>query len=95
MRQKLFVIEDTFQITGRGIVVTGKLKLDSPAFKAGSAVILIRPDGKEFTTKVFGIEQVKPIDYENFNWNRIGVMFENIICKEDVPIGTEIFLDEN
>ncbi len=93
MRQKLFVIEDVFKITGRGIVVTGELESDSPTFKVGSEVVLVKPDGKEFLTEVTGIEHVKPINYENFNWKRVGVMLKNIVDKEDIPIGSEGFFD--
>lgn len=92
MRQKVFTVEDCFQITGRGIVFTGELETNSPAFKAGSAIVLVRPDKTEFITEVFGIEHSKPIDYKNFNWNRIGVMFKDVNKKEDIPIGTEVFL---
>lgn len=92
MRQKLFTVEDHFQIAGRGIVLTGEIEPDSPAVKAGSEIVLFRPDGTKFITEIFGIEQIKPIDYENFNRNRIGVMFKDVNKKEEIPIGTEVFL---
>lgn len=94
MRKKLFVIEDVFQITGRGIVITGEREPDSPDFKAGSKVILIRPNGEIFMTEVIGIEWFTPIDGRKFNRNKVGVLLKNVNSKETVPIGTEVFLNE-
>jgi len=95
MREKLFTVEDHFQINGRGIVVTGQLEPDSPVFKVGSEVILVRPDGEEFVTEVIGIEHIKVINNQIFNRNRIGVLLKNINFKEDIPIGAEVFLDKS
>ena len=94
MRRKLFVIDGVFNITGRGIVVTGERESDFPAFKIGSTVVLIQPNGEEFITKIVGIDISKPIDYKTFNRNKIGVLFEDNVSKKDVPIGTELFLLE-
>ena len=94
MRQKLFIIEDRFQITGRGIVVTGEREPDSPEFKVGSEVILVRPDGEEFITEVVGIEQFTPIDNKINRRKKVGVLLKNVTAKEVVPIGTEVFLNE-
>ena len=93
MRKKLFVIEDVFNITGRGIVVTGELESDSPAFNSESKVVLVKPNGQENFSEI-SIEHIKPINYENFNWKRVGVLLKNIASKEDVLIGTKVFLDE-
>jgi translation elongation factor EF-Tu-like GTPase len=93
MRQKLFTVEDVFNLTGRGIVVAGELEQNSPIFKVGNIVLLIHPDGKELVTEIIGIEMVNPIDYENFNRKKIGVLLK-VVSKEDVPIGTEVFLND-
>ena len=92
MRQKLFVIDGVFNITGRGIVVTGEREPDFPTFKIGSTVVIIQPNGEEFVTKIVGIDISKPLDYKNFNRNKIGVLFKDNVSKKDVPIGTGVFL---
>ena len=91
MRLKLFTIDDVFDITGRGIVVTGELEPNSPSFRIGNSVVLIHPNGNELETEINGIEHVKLTDIENFDSNKIGVMFKNL-AKKDVPVGTEVFL---
>jgi translation elongation factor EF-Tu-like GTPase len=93
MRKKLFVIEDVFQITGRGIVVTGEIESDSFPHKIGSKVVLVKPSGEKLLSKVIGIDYFTPIDGRRVNRNKVGVLLDNIILKEDVPIGTEVFLD--
>ena len=94
MRKKLFVIEDVFNITGRGNVVTGEREPDSPEFRVGSKIILVRPDGEEFITEVMGIELFIPINNKISNRKYVGVLLKNVTAKEDVPIGTEVFLNE-
>ena len=86
MRQKLFVIEDIFQITGRGIIVTGELESNSPVFKIGSKIVLIRPNREKFDTEVAGF------NFSKLANNLVGVLLKNIVSKEEVPIGTEVFL---
>ncbi|MEO6589273.1 MAG: hypothetical protein ABIP06_08195 [Pyrinomonadaceae bacterium] len=81
MREKIFTVKDTFNITARGIVVTGKLKFDSPDFRIGSEIVLIRPDGRELETEISAIEQIKPITHEDFNRRKIGVIFKGVIKK--------------
>lgn len=93
MRQKLFTVEDNFRLDGRlGIVVTGELEDDSPSFKIGNAVVLVTPNGAESTTEISGIETVCRLEYENYNWRKVGIMLKDIFEKEDIPIGTEIYL---
>lgn len=92
MRQKLFTIEDTFNILGRGIIVGGELEPNSPICRIGTVVVLVLPNGNELVTEISGIEMIKPIDYETFNRNRVGIMLKDVIKKEDVPVGTEVFL---
>ncbi len=93
MRLNLFTIDDVFEITGRGIVVTGELELNSLSCKIGKAVVLVQLNGQELKTEISGIEHLKPIDVENFNWNKLGIMFKDVGKKEDVPIGTKVFLE--
>ena len=92
MRQKLFTIDDNFNIAGRGIVVTGELEPNSPSCRIGSIVVLIHPNGNELVTEINGIEQIKLTNIENFNRNKIGVMFKDV-TKKDVPVGTIVLLD--
>ncbi|MDQ3799622.1 MAG: hypothetical protein M3384_09240, partial [Acidobacteriota bacterium] len=57
---------------------------DSPAFKTGDEVILIRPDGKEIKAKIGGILMTNPSSPEDAD------VWFNGLTKEDIPIGTEV-----
>ena len=91
MRREFLTVDDVFEISGRGIVVTGNLNRNSPSCKIGNTVILVHPDGQELTTKVSGIEHIKPVNIKDFTWNKIGIMFKDVGKKDDVPIGTKVF----
>lgn len=94
MRQKLFTIEETFSFgNGKGTVAAGELEKNSPSFKPGDEVILIKPEGKEINSKITGIEMPKFLSLEARQkaQNKVGVWFESLV-KEDIPIGTEVFL---
>lgn len=94
IRQKLFTVEDNFKFSEReGIIVVGELEDNAPPSQIGSNVLLITPEGIEFPTKISGIEMPRPINFETFNWRKIGVMLKDITKKEDIPIGTEVFLN--
>lgn len=93
MREKLFTIDAALKIAGRGIIVVGELEANARSCKTGSNVWLVRPDGNELVTEVSGIERVKPLNYENFNWNQVGIMLKDVVRKEDVPVGTEVYLE--
>ena len=94
MRQKLFTIDDTFNLSGRGIVVTGELAANTPIFRIESIVVLVHPNGNELVTEISGIAMVNPVDYENFNRNKIGVLLK-VTKKEDAPVGTEVYLEKD
>lgn len=78
----LFTVEATFVITGRGLVLY-------PGFgnnmaKIGSKITLIRPDQSVIETLIRGI---------SFSENHDILVGENV-KKEDVPIGTEVWLQK-
>jgi hypothetical protein len=75
----LFIVEDIFWITGRGVVLLPGL---GPKFlRVGTAIRLIRPDGSTIDTKIRGI---------GFNEYH-DILIGEGIRKEDVPKGTEVW----
>jgi translation elongation factor EF-Tu-like GTPase len=88
MNQKLFTVEDCFKIPGRGIAITGQLEPNSPAFKIGDNIVLIRPDKTEVISEIGDIEKLQPMD---LSLKCVGVLLKNIE-KKDAPRGTEVFL---
>ena len=58
---KLSIIEDVFELFGRGVVAIPGIPLPSDrVVKAGDARLLKRPDGSELTTRVRGVEMIDP-----------------------------------
>ena len=89
MREKIFVIEDHFQIKGRGLIITGKIEKNSPELKIGAPIIVCRPDGSEVKTKIAGIEMCSPPNFE------IESILIHNLTKEDLPIGSSVFKNSN
>ena len=89
MREKIFVIEDHFEIKGRGLIITGKIEKKSSRLKIGTPIIVYRPDGSEVKTKVAGTERFRPPNFENE-----AILVHNL-TKDNLPIGSSVFIDQN
>jgi len=86
MARCLFKVEDTFLITGRGLVpIPGIVPVGEERFRAGDPILLKRPDGSELATAIGGLEMLDP------NPPPYVVIMLKGLTKEDVPIGTEIW----
>ena len=82
----LFVVEDSFLIRGRGLVlVPGIIPEGDERFRVGNPIRLKRPDGSAIDTSIGGLELVCP------NPRMDAVIMLNDLSKEDVPIGTEVW----
>lgn len=89
MEQKLFTVEDSFLVSGRGlIVVPGPLEAEFPG-PAEIPVRLKRPDG----STVFAVLSVQHFFQtpppKEYRW---GCLFKNL-PKAEVPIGTEVWYE--
>lgn len=93
MRRKLFTVDGVFNISGRGIAISGEIEPNSPSYKAGAIVVLVTPNGNELPAEISGLEHIKPLDIENFTWKKVGVMLKGVTEKKQIPIGTEVFLE--
>lgn len=80
----LFKVEDTFQITGRGLILVPGLGINAEKVMVDMHIKLKKPDNTEILTKISGIEfSVKA-----------PILLPKEIKKEDVPIGTEVWLEK-
>lgn len=89
MRQKLFEVgEVTYTVSGV-LVLAGIIEKHSSTIKKDDSIILAKPDGTEIETKISSSDNFKV-------QNKLVqvVLIENLI-KDDVPIGTVIFVNEN
>jgi len=78
----LFIVEETFLITGLGLVLTpgpgDKVKLA----KVGTKIKLVRPDKTELETVIIGIMFESQHD----------IAISSKLSRKDVPYGTEVWL---
>lgn len=85
----LSVVEDLFQIEGRGLIVVPGLPDPSstvPVLRRGSAVTLRRPDGSRIETFIRELEMINrrpPVPFTAF-------LLPEGLTKSDIPIGTEV-----
>jgi translation elongation factor EF-Tu-like GTPase len=87
MRIFVFRVDDVFQISGRGCVVTpGIPKAGDFRLKVGDALLLRRLDGSELRTFLRGIEMGGSPDYPG-----IPILLGAEVTKEQVPAGTEVW----
>ena len=85
MARRLFTVENTFVISGRGLVtLPGIVPEGDELFRVGDTLRLRRPDGSEILAKIDGLELMIP------NPDHEVVVLFNHLTKENVPAGTEI-----
>jgi hypothetical protein len=87
----LFVVEDAFEITGRGLILAPDLvPQGKERFRIGDFVLLKSPDGSTFKTDIGGIGFLNPSPTNH----GMPLLFNNL-KKKDIPIGTEVWsIDE-
>jgi hypothetical protein len=87
MARRLFVVEDTFCIKGRGLVLLpGIIPEGEERFRAGDPILIKRPDGSCLESTIGGIEMLlgsPPKPRKDY------VILLHGLGKDDVPIGSE------
>ncbi len=85
MARKLFTVEDTFTIRGRGtILVPGLAPEGDEHFRIGDALRLVRADGSEVATAINGLDFFNPGPQ-----GQIAVVVA--LPKSEVPVDTEVW----
>ncbi len=79
-----FLIEDIFVISGRGLVVTGKM--ESGVVRVGELVKIQKPDGRKLTVTIVGIEQFRKVQNSIKAGDNAGVMLQGLF-RGDVQSG--------
>ncbi|MBA4241488.1 MAG: hypothetical protein C0448_12240 [Sphingobacteriaceae bacterium] len=80
----LFIVENKFAITDRGLILTPGLGDKVKLVETGSKIKLVRPDKTEIETKITGI---------GFEGNH-DIIISSEITTEQIPIGTEVWTVE-
>jgi hypothetical protein len=85
MARKLFTVEDTFTIRGRGtVLVPGLVPESDERFRIGDSLRLVHPDGSELVVAISGIEFFNPGPQAQYP-----VLVA--LPKSEVPIGSEVW----
>ena len=88
--KKILTIEETFLITGRGLVVTGWPVESDARARMGDMVEIVRPDKTRLTTQIAGIEMIcRRYPFDSDKWP-VGLLLKDV-SKEDIPPGSEIY----
>jgi hypothetical protein len=84
-------VEHTWTITGRGCVIE-PVALTNPDLVVhnGDAIQLRRPDGQVINTHIVGVELAKQLSGPC----RVVFLLSKEVVKEDVPLETEIWVNE-
>jgi hypothetical protein len=80
-------IEDTFETTGRGMVLIPSIPDDGKKYvvQIGDSLEVRKPDGQRLITTVAGIEMC------NSPKRFIPLLLPTDVRKEDVPVGSELW----
>jgi hypothetical protein len=84
----LLTVTETFTVQGRGLVLLPELRLTGEErVSVGDPLLLKHPHGTDGAATISGIEFLKPVC-----GNCVPVIMLRDKSKEDVPIGTEVWL---
>jgi hypothetical protein len=87
--RRLLVVDDAFNITGRGVIVTPKIPAESFKGAIERQVELRNPDGKTLQARAaFAIPRDSKMDPNHPYF----LCLVREISTDDVPIGTELWL---
>ena len=86
MSRRLFVVQDVFEIRGRGVVMLpGIVVQEGELFRHGDPIHLKRPDGSVVESQIGSLVLVTP------NPGHEVVILIKELTKADIPIGTEVW----
>ena len=85
----LIKVEDVFYFSERGCVVVPAVPEGFDFIRAKDQIELHTPDGRRLQTHIASIELPKPKDGSPC---RMAIMLPPDITKQDVPVGTEVWL---
>jgi hypothetical protein len=87
MSRRLFVVEDRFEIRGRGLVLVPGINPEGDErFRVGERIALRKPDGTSVEAPIGGLE-IPMSD----NPSQGVLILLKTLTKEDVPAGTEVW----
>ena len=89
MQTFLFTVDDVFEISGRYVVPTPGVPVSVRGIRSGLRIELRRPNGTVLQTLIASIPILDPYDPKR----PTQIALEGI-TKQDVPLGTEIWMTD-
>ena len=90
MARRLFVVEDTFLIKGRGLVpVPGIVPQGEERFRVGDRLVIRRPDGSHLEWTIGGIEIFSCTPPRPRH--DLVILLKDLNRRRTVPIGSEVW----
>jgi hypothetical protein len=86
----LFTVDDVFDIGRRYVIPTPGVPVSVRGIRNGLSIELRRPDGTVLRTEIASVEMLDPYDPKR----PTQIAFQGI-TKQDVPIGTEIWMGDS
>ena len=88
----LFIVEDAFQITGRGCVLVPGPSTEpgGPTLRVGDPIRLVKPHGHAIDTCVRGVEMIHRRPPPKVV--TAPILLPKEITKDQVPVGTHVLL---
>ncbi len=86
-----FIIDQTFQIEGRGCILTIKNDVYKPeeALKVGDLIVIEKEDGSLLQTKILGVEQIKK--FHNAPKTHPGILVGPELTNKDIPLKSKLY----
>jgi len=92
----LFTVKDTFQIEGKGLILAHGLPGSSTIqVTKGDALLLRKPDLTTLDTNIKEIAMIRYLPDVKPEDKATPIMINKGITKDEIPIGTEVFLINN
>ncbi len=87
-----FIVEDAFQITGRGCVLVPGPSTEAcgPRLRVGDPIRLVKPDGQAIDTRVRGVEMIHRRPPPKVV--TAPILLPKEITQDQVPLGTHVLL---
>ena len=80
----LFKVRDTFAISGKGLIISAESISDDVKVLIGDKIQIITPDDKVIETTIKGITLKGYFD----------LLIDQNVAREDIPIGSEVWLNK-
>jgi translation elongation factor EF-Tu-like GTPase len=84
-------VENTFSVTGRGLVLVPAECAEDFRIRVGTPIQLRTPEGHTRDTHITGVEFLCGLKEDGTKFSRIAILITRDITKQDAPSGTEIW----